>query len=81
MDDQDSMAELRRELRALETENTELRSRVPERTLRHEAESLVFEVRRLRTQVARCHTLMRQYQEQIRSLTDDFWRRHPPRTP
>jgi hypothetical protein len=41
----------------------------------------VFEVRRLRTQVARCHTLMRQYQEQIRSLTDDFWRRHPPRTP
>jgi len=81
MDRKDLIIDLRKQLFDLEKENTELRSRVPERTVRHEAESLVFEVRRLRTQIARCHTLMKEYQEQIRSLTDDFCRRHPPRSP
>jgi len=81
MDRRDIIVELRKELFELERENTELRSKIPARTMKNEAEALIFEVKQLRTQVARCHNLMREYQAQIRRLTEDFFKRHPPRVP
>ena len=84
MDDHNLIADLQREIRALEEENTALRAPPkppPATTARHEVERLVFQIAELRTQVQRCERQLRAYQSRIRSLTEDFYRRHGPGSP
>ncbi len=81
MTDKEKIEILQRELRTLEQENTQLRKRPlppPSSTARLEVEALIFEIRRLKTQVDRCEEELKRYQARIRELTDSFWARNPP---
>ena len=83
MKDDEKVEILQKELRALEEENTRLRQVMPPpaNTAHHEVERLIFQVRQLHAQVERCESMLRHYQERIRDLTSDFYRRHPPKAP
>jgi len=49
----------------------------PSTTARHEVESLIFEVRRLKAKVASCEALLKQYQSKLTDLLSEYHRSRP----
>ncbi len=49
----------------------------PSHTARHEVESLIFEVRRLKAKVASCEALLKEYQSKLFDLVSDYHRSRP----
>ncbi len=83
MTDQEKIRTLQQELRDLEEENTSLRNEPkppPSTTARHEVESLIFEVRRLKAQVLRCERLLKEYQGKLHDVVVDYHSKRPRNT-
>lgn len=49
----------------------------PVTTARHEVERLIFQIRALKSKVAACEALLRQYQSQMHDAVKDYYRRNP----
>ncbi len=49
----------------------------PSTTARHEIETLIFEIRRLKAKVAACEALLREYQAQMHSVVSEYYAKRP----
>ena len=84
MTDKEMIKILQKELRSLESENTQLRekmSKPPSPLLQSEFEKLVFELKGLRAQVNRSEVQLREYQRRMRELIDSHYAVHKRRQP
>lgn len=84
MTDKEMIKELQKELRSLESENTQLREKMtsgPSPVLQAEFEKLVFEMKTLRAQVSRAEAQLRDCQRRMRELIDSHYSVHKRRQP